>query len=46
MTGEFAKLTDLELLSLIHRAEQEIQQRKEAGRKQRGAAAQGFKHQC
>lgn len=34
MTGEFAKLSDLELLSLIHRAEQEIQHRKEAGKEQ------------
>jgi DNA-binding protein H-NS len=34
MTGEFAKLTDLELLALIHRAQQEIQNRKEAGREQ------------
>ena len=34
MTDEFGKLSDLELLSLIHRAQQEIQHRKEAGREQ------------
>ena len=28
MSGEFGKLSDLELLSLIHRAQQEIQHRK------------------
>lgn len=32
MSGEFDKLTDLELLSLINRAEQEIQHRKQAGK--------------
>lgn len=34
MSGEFSKLTDLEVLSLIHRAQQEIQHRKEAGKGQ------------
>ena len=34
MTDEFGKLSDLELLSLIHRAQQEIQHRKEAGKEQ------------
>lgn len=34
MSGEFGKLSDLELLSLIHRAQQEIQHRKEAGKGQ------------
>jgi len=32
MSGEFDKLADLELLSLIHRAEQEILNRKKAGK--------------
>ena len=34
MTGEFGKLTDLDLLALIHRAQQEILHRKEAGKEQ------------
>lgn len=34
MSAEFAKLSDLELLSLIHRAQQEIQSRKETGKEQ------------
>lgn len=32
MSGEFGKLSDLELVSLIHRAQQEIEQRKESGK--------------
>lgn len=32
MSGEFGKLSDLELVSLIHRAQQEIEQRKETGK--------------
>ncbi len=32
MSGEFSKLSDLELVSLIHRTQQEIEQRKESGK--------------
>ena len=30
MTGEFANLSDLEILSLIHRAQEELTRRKES----------------